>query len=608
MCGIVGYAGGQQAAPVLLRELEKLEYRGYDSAGVAVYDGSSVEVVKAKGRLKVLEDRIHCGADIPGTVGIGHTRWATHGKPLDVNAHPQVSGSEMFAVVHNGIIENYRALKDSLIDMGFHFISDTDTEVVAQLMEFFYEGNPLEAVSNTLQKIEGSYALAILCRDCPDQIIAVCKDSPLMVGIGKNENFITSDIPAILDKTRDIYRLNQNEVAVVGKNSIQFYSLDGNPIKKKSIHISWDAASAEKSGYSHFMEKEIMEQPRAVRDTISPRIRDGKIVLDRLMLTEEQLKDLTKIQIIACGSAYHAGVAAKYILEQLTRIPVDVDVASEFRYRLPVINSSVLTLVISQSGETSDTLAALREAKRHGSRIISIVNAVGSSIANESNDVIYTLAGPETAVAATKAYSTQLAVIYLFAIHLADRLGTISKKEYNDYVSQLKDLPDQIEKVLQNRDDIKQLAEKFCSRRDIFFIGRNLDYALSLEGSHKLKEIAYIHSEAYAAGELKHGTISLIEEGTLVVALATQSRLYSKMISSIKEVKARGAVVLSLTAKSNRQFERETDCQLYLPEVCGIMMPSLAIVPLQMFAYDIASLRGCDIDRPRNLSKSVTVE
>ncbi|QAT49706.1 glutamine--fructose-6-phosphate transaminase (isomerizing) [Caproiciproducens sp. NJN-50] len=608
MCGIVGYAGGEQAAPILLQGLEKLEYKGYDSAGVAVYNGSSLEIAKARGNLKVLKEKTHYGTDVSGTVGIGHIRWATHGKPLDVNAHPQASGSEMFAVVHNGIIENYRVLKNRLTDIGFHFISDTDTEVAAQLLEFFYEGDILEAVFKTIQKIEGSYAFAVLCRDCPDRIIAFCKDSPLAVGIGKNENFIASDIPSILGKTRDVYRLEQEEVAIIKKDSVQIRSLDGNPIPKKTTHISWDIAAAEKSGYSHFMEKEIMEQPKAVRDTISPRIQNGKIVLDRMVLTQEQMKNIVRIQIIGCGSAYHAGVAAKYILEQFTRIPVEVDVASEFRYRHPIINQNVLTLVISQSGETSDTLAALREAKRHGSRVISIVNAIDSSVARESSDVIYTWAGPETAVAATKAYSTQLAVIYLLAIYLSDLLGFLSPKEYAYYISQLKILPDQIKEVLHGRNMVKKFAKKFYNCKDIFFIGRNLDYALSLEGAHKLKEIAYIHSEAYAAGELKHGTISLIEEGTLVVAPATQGRLTSKVISNIKEVKARGAVVLSLTSKNDLQFEKETDYQYYLPEICEMMMPSLAIVPLQMLAYDIASLRGCDIDRPRNLSKSVTVE
>lgn len=608
MCGIVGYVGRDQAAPILLQGLEKLEYRGYDSAGVAVYDGTSLEVVKTKGRLKALKDKIHNGADVPGTIGIGHTRWATHGKPSDVNAHPQVSGSETFAVVHNGIIENYLVLKDFLLDKGFHFVSETDTEVVAQLLEYFYEGDFLDAVIKTLRKIKGSYAFAILCKDYPDRIVAVRKDSPLVVGIGQNENFVASDIPAILNKTRDIYRLDENEIAVITIDKIKVYDLNRKTIEKKPVHISWDISAAEKGGYDHFMEKEIMEQPKAVRDTISPRIKSGRIVLDDITLTEEQIKKIKKIDVVACGSARHVGVVAKYILEQYTRIPVEVDMASEFRYRRPIIDKNVLTLVISQSGETADTLAALREAKRLGARTISIVNVVGSSIANESDDVIYTWAGPEIAVATTKAYSTQLAVVYLLAIYIADKLGTLSAGDYANYISELQRLPDKIAETLKNREAAKQLAAKFYGAEDIFFIGRNLDYAMSLEGSLKLKEISYIHSEAYAAGELKHGTISLIEDGTLVVALATQPRLFDKMMSNVKEVKSRGAVVIGLTTENNKKIEKETDYHFYIPETCEMMLPSLAVVPLQMFAYYVASMKGCDIDKPRNLAKSVTVE
>lgn len=608
MCGIVGYVGKDQAAPLLLQGLEKMEYRGYDSAGLAIYDGNSLAVVKAKGKLKILKDKVHNGADVPGTIGIGHTRWATHGKPSDINAHPQVSGSETFAVVHNGIIENYLALRDFLLEKGFHFFSETDTEVVAQLIEYFYEGDFLQAVCRTLQKIEGSYALAIFCKDFPDRIIAVSKDSPLLVGIGKNENFVASDLPAILSKTRDIYRLEENEIAVICLNEVKIYHPDQKIVIKKPCHISWNISEAEKGGFHHFMEKEIMEQSKAVKDTISPRIKKGRIILDDITLTEEQIQRISKIYIVACGSAYHVGVAAKYVLEQFTRISVEVDVASEFRYRRPIADASVLTLVISQSGETVDTLAALREAKRLGARTISVVNVVGSSIANESNDVIYTWAGPETAVATTKGYSTQLAVIYLLAIYIADKLGNFTEKEYSYYVSELESLPGKIEKTLRNRDAAKQLATKFYGAKDIFFIGRNLDYAVSLEGSQKLKEISYIHSEAYAAGELKHGTISLVEEGTLVVALATQRELFDKMVSNIKEVKARGAVVLGLTTENNVKIEKETDYHFYIPNICEMMLPSLAVIPLQMFAYYIASLKGCDIDKPRNLSKSVTVE
>lgn len=608
MCGIVGYVGDDQAAPILLKGLEKLEYRGYDSAGVAVYDGTSIQVVKTKGRLKVLNDKIHGGADMQGTVGIGHTRWATHGKPSDLNAHPHVSESGKFAVVHNGIIENYLALKNSLLEQGYHFVSETDTEVIAQLLDYYYDGDLLDAVTKTLRKVRGSYALGILCKDFPDRIIGVRKDSPLIVGLGKGENFIASDIPAILSRTRDIYRLNENEIAVIQKTGVSVYDLDKKPIAKKPSHVDWDISAAEKGGFSHFMAKEIMEQPKAVRNTISPRIKDGHIVLDNITLTKQQIERFSKIFIVACGSAYHVGVVAKYIFEQYTHIPVEVDVASEFRYRNPLINSSVLVLVISQSGETADTLAALREAKRLGARTISIVNVVGSSIANESNDVLYTWAGPEIAVATTKAYSTQLAVVYLLAIYMAEKTGVMNETDYKYYLSELQALPDKIEETLASKEHVRSLAERFYKTDDIFFIGRNLDYAMSLEGSLKLKEISYIHSEAYAAGELKHGTISLIQEGSLVIALATQKRLFEKMMSNVKEVKARGAVVLGVTTEDNTQIEKETDCAFYVPQMCDMMLPSLAVIPLQIFAYYVAYMKGCDIDKPRNLAKSVTVE
>lgn len=608
MCGIVGYIGEDQAAPILLNGLEKLEYRGYDSAGVAVYDGTSLQVVKAKGRLKILSGMIDGGKDVPGTVGIGHTRWATHGKPSDINSHPQVSDSGKFAVVHNGIIENYLALKDYLIKKGVNFVSETDTEVIAQLLEYYYKGDILDAVTRVIRKVEGSYALGIICEDQPDQLFAVRKDSPLIVGLGKNENFIASDIPAILSKTRDIYRLNDDEIAVLKRDSVMVYNLDKEIVSKEPVHIEWDISAAEKGGYEHFMAKEIMEQPKAVRDTISPRIKNGRVVLDNITLTEEQIRNFSKIFIVACGSAYHVGVVAKYVLEKVTRIPVEVDVASEFRYREPIIDDSVLVLVISQSGETADTLAAMREAKRLGARTISIVNVVGSSIANDSDDVIYTWAGPEIAVATTKAYSTQLAVVYLLAVYLGDKLGKLTAQEYSYYVSQLQSLPEKITEVLSNKSQIQYLASQFFNAKDIFFIGRNLDYAMSLEGSLKLKEISYIHSEAYAAGELKHGTISLIEEGTLVVALATQQTLFDKMMSNVKEVKARGAVVLGLTTENNTTIEEQADHFIYIPQICDIMLPSLAVIPLQLFAYFVASMKGCDIDKPRNLAKSVTVE
>ena len=608
MCGIVGYTGEVQAAPVLLKGLEKLEYRGYDSAGIAVYDGAGIRVAKAKGRLQVLRDLTQDGSLIHGTIGIGHTRWATHGAPSDVNSHPQVSDSGKFAVVHNGIIENYLELKEKLIKKGVTFVSETDTEVVAQLLEYYYKGDILDAMIQVLRRVEGSYALGVLCADAPDQIVAVRKDSPLIVGLGQGENFIASDVPAILNHTRDIYRLNDNEIVVLKKDSVQVFNMDKEPVEKKVTHVEWDISAAEKGGYEHFMAKEIMEQPKAVRDTISPRLRGGRVVFDEISLTPEQIRSFSKIFIVACGSAYHVGVVAKYVLEQTLRIPVEVDVASEFRYRSPILGSDTLVLVISQSGETADTLAALREAKRLGAYTLSIVNVVGSTIANESDDVIYTWAGPEIAVATTKAYSTQLAVVYLLAIYLGDLLGRISPEEYNSYIGELEALPDKITKILEHKDNIQYLASKFFNVRDVFFIGRNLDYAMSLEGSLKLKEISYIHSDAYAAGELKHGTISLIEDGTLVVALATQKRLFEKMASNMKEVKARGAVVLAVTTEDQKQIEKEADYEFYIPDACPMMLPSLAVIPLQLFAYYVSSMKGCDIDKPRNLAKSVTVE
>ena len=608
MCGIVGYIGDEQAAPILLDGLKKLEYRGYDSAGVAVYNGRSLEVVKAKGRLKVLSGLLDGGKKPAGTVGIGHTRWATHGKPSDVNSHPQVSDSGKFAVVHNGIIENYLEIKETLLKKGVSFVSETDTEVIAQMLEYYYRGDVLDAIIRVLRKVEGSYALGIICADDPERIYAVRKDSPLIVGLGQGENFIASDIPAILSKTRNIYRLKDNEIVELSRQGVRVFNLDKELVPKEPVHIDWDVSAAEKCGYEHFMFKEIMEQPKALRDTISPRIRNGRIVLDKITLTEQQLRQYRRIVIVACGSAYHVGMIGKYVLEKLTRIPVEVDVASEFRYRQPIIDDKVLVLIISQSGETADTLAALREAKRLGARVISIVNVVGSSIANDSDDVIYTWAGPEIAVATTKAYSTQLAVIYLLAIYMADLLGTISPQEYDDYLKELQALPGKAEETLKNKEGIQYFASKYFNAKDIFFIGRNLDYAISLEGSLKLKEISYIHSEAYAAGELKHGTISLIEDGTLVVAVATHRELFDKMRNNITEVKARGAVVLCLTTQDNQEFKNDTDFTFFIPSACDIMLPSLAVIPLQLFAYYVAAMKGCDIDKPRNLAKSVTVE
>ena len=608
MCGIVGYIGDDKATPILLNGLEKLEYRGYDSAGVAVYQNHSVEVVKSKGRLKNLCDILTSDNHMTGTLGIGHTRWATHGEPSDINSHPHCSENGSFAVVHNGIIENYLYLRDYLMNKGKRFASETDTEVVAQLLEYYYNGNILDTIIKVLSKIEGAYALGIICKDDPDTLYAVRKDSPLIIGLGKGENFIASDIPAIIDKTRDIYRLNDNEIAVIKRDNVTVYNEAKEIITKNKIHIDWDITAAEKEGYEHFMLKEIMEQPKAVHNTISPRLVDGKIVLDELKLTKEDLQKLKKIVIVACGSAYHVGVVAKYAIEKTVRSPVEIDIASEFRYRDPIIDENVLVLVISQSGETADTLAALREAKKLGARVLSIVNVVGSSIANESDDVLYTWAGPEISVATTKAYSTQLCVVYLLVLYMADLLGTISKQEYQNYVADLEALPSLIEKTISDTKQIQAVAAKYYQCENIFFIGRNIDYALSLEGSLKLKEISYIHSEAYAAGELKHGSISLIEDGTLVVSLATYEALFDKMMSNIKEVKARGATVLSLTTEDKTIIESETDEVFYIPNINSMMAPSLAVLPLQLFAYYVADNRGCDIDKPRNLAKSVTVE
>ena len=608
MCGIVGYIGSDQAAPILLQGLEKLEYRGYDSAVVAVFSEDGLKVVKAKGRLRVLNDLIDGGKTLPGTLGIGHTRWATHGAPSDVNSHPQTSEGGRFAVVHNGIIENYLYLKNHLIRRGVQFVSETDTEVVAQMLEYYDHGDILETISKVISKVEGSYALGIICADYPDRIFAVRKDSPLIIGVGQGESFIASDIPAILSKTRDIYRLKDGEIAILQREQIEFFNVDCEPVEKETEHIEWDIEAAEKGGFEHFMMKEICEQPKAVRDTITPRIRNGRVVLDDITLTPEQLRRFTKICIVACGTAYHVGVVAKYAFEELLRIPVEVDVASEFRYRTPIIGENTLMIIISQSGETADTLAALREAKRAGCRVLSIVNVVGSTIANESDDVLYTWAGPEISVASTKAYSTQLAVIYLLALYIGEQLGCLSAEQIDTYIAELERIPDQIETMLAHKENIQFFASKYFNAGDMYFIGRNVDYAASLEASLKLKEISYIHSEAYAAGELKHGPISLIEDGTLVIALATDSRLFDKMMSNIKEVKARGAAVLGLATEDKTEIESQTDMVFYIPKTSTFMLPSLSVIPMQLFAYYVASMKGCDIDKPRNLAKSVTVE
>ena len=609
MCGIVGYIGGDQAAPILLSGLQKLEYRGYDSAGVAVYNDGGLRVVKSKGRLSVLEGILEGGVTLPGTVGIGHTRWATHGAPSDINSHPQVSDGGKFAVVHNGIIENYLYLKNHLIRRGVEFVSETDTEVVAQMLEHYYQGDVLEAIRKVISKVEGSYALGIICADCPEKLFAVRKDSPLIIGVGEGENYIASDVPAILSRTRDIYRLKDQEIAVLTREGVAFYDQELEPITKEMERVQWDVAAAEKGGYEHFMMKEICEQPEALRKTISPRIRDGQIVLDDITLTREQLQDLKKVFIVACGTSYHVGVVAKYAFERLLQIPLEVDVASEFRYRDPILDDKTLVIIISQSGETADTLAALRMAKKRGCRILSIVNVVGSTIANESDDVLYTWAGPEIAVASTKAYSTQLAVIYLIALYMAGQLGTISQGDMENYLADLQRLPELAEECLKDKEAIQYFASRYFNAHDMYFIGRNVDYAASLEASLKLKEISYIHSEAYTAGELKHGPISLLEDGTLVITIATYEKLFDKMMSNVREVKARGAVVLGITVNEREEaLKQETDFQFCVPKVTDFMLPSLSILPLQLFAYYVASMKGCDIDKPRNLAKSVTVE
>lgn len=608
MCGIVGYIGGNQAAPILLEGLEKLEYRGYDSAGVAVFSENGIRVAKAKGRLRVLSELIEGGKAVAGTLGIGHTRWATHGAPSDVNSHPQTSEGGKFAVVHNGIIENYLYLKNHLMRRGVQFVSETDTEVVAQMLEYYDRGDILETIAKVISKVEGSYALGIISTEYPDRLFCVRKDSPLIIGVGAGENFIASDIPAILSHTRDIYRLKDNEIAVLTRDAVEFFNPDAEPVEKTIEHIEWDIEAAEKGGYEHFMMKEICEQPKAVRDTIAPRIRNGRVVLDDITLTAEQLRNFTKICIVACGTAYHVGVVAKYAFEELLRIPVEVDVASEFRYRKPIIDERTLMIIISQSGETADTLAALREAKRAGCRVLSIVNVVGSTIANESDDVIYTWAGPEISVASTKAYSTQLAVIYLLTLYIGEKLGRLSAEELDRYIDELQQIPELIEKMLAHKENIQFFASRYFNAGDMYFIGRNVDYAASLEASLKLKEISYIHSEAYAAGELKHGPISLIEDGTLVIALATDGRLFDKMMSNIREVKARGAVVLGLATEDRTEIAEQTDMVFYIPKISPFMLPSLSVIPMQLFAYYVASMKGCDIDKPRNLAKSVTVE
>lgn len=608
MCGIVGYIGKEQAAPIILEGLEKLEYRGYDSAGIAVFDGEQITIKKTVGRLKALVELTHGGSMMPGNAGIGHTRWATHGAPTDVNSHPHYNTKETIAVVHNGIIENYIPLKNKLERRGYQFVSDTDTEVLAHLLDYYYRGNPLEAITKVMHRVEGSYALGVIFAEHPDCIFAVRKASPLIVGKGKNGCFIASDVPAILKYTRTVYFMENQEVACLEGDKLTFYSVDEEEIKKEAVTIDWDANAAEKGGYEHFMLKEMYEQPRVLEETLRKCVINGDIQIDELKMTEEEFRKISKIHIVACGSSYHAGVTGKYVIEDIARVPVEVDLASEFRYRDPIIDENALVMVISQSGETADSLAAMADMRERGIKVMGIVNVVGSSIARDADYIMYTWAGPEIAVATTKAYSAQLMALYLFAMKLGKIKGVLKQETFDEMLEDLKLLPQQVEFLLSNQRKIQKFANRYIAAKSIFFIGRGIDYAISLEGSLKLKEISYIHSEAYAAGELKHGTISLIEEGTLVACVSTQEKLYRKTISNMVEVKARGAFVLAVTNEGNYDMQKEADYVIYIPKTNRYFTNSLAIIPLQLFGYYVAVGKGCDVDKPRNLAKSVTVE
>ena len=613
MCGIVGFTGAAQAAPILLDGLAKLEYRGYDSAGIAKQNAAGkIEIVKAKGRLRVLSDMTDGGRAVQGTCGIGHTRWATHGEPSVQNAHPHYSRDEKIAVVHNGIIENFQELKDRLINRGYEFASQTDTEVVAQLIDYYYTGeaagDPLRAITSMMMHVRGSYALGVLFADRPGVVYAVRKDSPLIVGRAENGSLIASDVPALLKYTRTVYYIDNLEIACLTPDSITFYNIDREQIEKQPSTIEWDAEAAEKGGYEHFMMKEIHEQPAAVRDTISPRIKDGRVDLSELSLDEDALRAVRRVYIVGCGSAYHVGVAARYVMESLARLPVEVDVASEFRYRDPVLEPDSLAIIISQSGETADTLAALRLCKERGVRTIGIVNVVGSSIAREADATLYTWAGPEIAVATTKAYSTQLAACYLLAIAFGQVRGTLDDERAAALVTELQALPEKIEKTLQDKERIQWFASKYANAHDAFFIGRGLDYAVALEGSLKFKEISYIHSEAFAAGEMKHGPISLVEKNTLVVGILTQPDLYEKTVSNLVEARSRGAFLMGLTSYGNYSIEDTAGFTVYVPRTEPCFATSLAVIPLQLLAYYVSCAKGLDVDKPRNLAKSVTVE
>ena len=612
MCGIVGFIGKHQAAPILLDSLSKLEYRGYDSAGLAVRNGDAdIEVVKAKGRLKVLAEKTNDGKAMQGTCGIGHTRWATHGEPSETNAHPHHSDDGNVVAVHNGIIENYQELRDKLAKKGYEFYSQTDTEVAVKLIDYYYkkyEGTPVDAINHAMIRIRGSYALAVMFKEYPEEIYVARKDSPMILATANGESYVASDVPAILSYARNVYYVGNLEIGRLRAGEITFYNLDGDEIEKEPKEIKWDAQAAEKAGFEHFMMKEIHEQPKAIKDTLGSVVKDGKIDLSNVGLAKEDIENISQIHIVACGSAWHVGMVAQYVIEDLARIPVRVELASEFRYRNPIIDKDALVIIISQSGETADSLAALREAKSRGIKTLSIVNVVGSSIAREADNVFYTLAGPEISVATTKAYSTQLIASYILAIEFAMVRGQISQEQYDGFLSELSELPDKIQKIIDDKERLQWFASKQANAKDIFFVGRGIDYAISLEGSLKLKEISYIHSEAYAAGELKHGTISLIEDGTLVIGVLTQNGLYEKTISNMVECKSRGAYLMGLTTYGNYNIEDTVEFATYIPKTDEHFAASLAVIPLQLLAYYVSVAKGLDVDKPRNLAKSVTVE
>ena len=612
MCGIVGFTGNHQAAPILLDGLSKLEYRGYDSAGIAVRDGAAqAEVIKAKGRLKALVEKTNGGASVPGTCGIGHTRWATHGEPSEDNAHPHCSDDGNVVAVHNGIIENYQELKEKLTRKGYKFYSETDTEIAVKLIDYYYkkyEGTPVDAVNHALVRIRGSYALAVLFKDYPEEIYVARKDSPMILGVADGESYIASDVPAILKYTRNVYYIGNLEMARVRKGEITFYNLDGEEIPKEAKLIEWDTEAAEKAGYEHFMIKEIHEQPKAIADTLNSVLKDGQINLSEVGLDEDAIKEINQIYIVACGSAYHVGMAAQYVIEDLARIPVRVELASEFRYRRQLLHPKDLVVIISQSGETADSLAALRASKTQGVRTLGIVNVIGSSIAREADNVFYTLAGPEISVATTKAYSTQLIATYALALQFGKVRGTVEEEQYASYISEIQAIPEKIEKIIEDKERIQWFASKQANSRDAFFIGRGIDYATCLEGSLKMKEISYVHSEAYAAGELKHGTISLVEDGTLMIGVLTQPDLYEKTISNMVECKSRGAYLMGVTTYGNYNIEDSADFVIYIPQIDPHFATSLAVIPLQLLGYYVSVSKGLDVDKPRNLAKSVTVE